>query len=64
MPEAWTPSNKRWYRPDEVAELVCVTTETVRRWSRTGKIKSVRVLGMIRIPREELERLDVVERRR
>ena len=41
----------------EFAEALHVSTRTVRRLIDTGGIRAIRVAGVIRIPRSELERL-------
>lgn len=54
-------TEKDYYRPDEVATLLQISQETVYRWMRGGKLKPVKIEGVTRIPKEELERLGVVE---
>lgn len=39
------------------AEIFSVSTRTIWRWIKDGKIKSVRVNGLVRIPEEEIQRL-------
>ncbi|HEX4607537.1 MAG TPA: helix-turn-helix domain-containing protein [Urbifossiella sp.] len=34
---------ERLYTPDEVAELLSVSLRSVRRWTRTGRLKGVKV---------------------
>jgi len=48
---------KAFYRPDELARMIAVSTRTVRRWMRMGLIRHVRVGKVARIPRAELERV-------
>jgi excisionase family DNA binding protein len=36
-------SDKDWLTPVEVAEMVCVNVQTVRRWIQSGRLKSHRV---------------------
>lgn len=50
-----TPTTK-YYTTDEVAELLKVTTESVRRWIRDDKLKSVKLSGkFIRISQSDLD---------
>ena len=48
---------KQNYRSDELAEATGVSVRTVRRWLRLGLIKHIHFMGVIRIPREEYERV-------
>ncbi len=48
---------KQNYRPDELAQVVRVSVRTVRRWLRLDLVKHVHFMGVIRIPREEYERV-------
>ncbi len=48
---------KQNYRPDELAEAARVSVRTVRRWLRLDLVKHVHFMGVIRIPREEYERV-------
>lgn len=48
-----TPVDKRYYRPDELAEEMRVRVETVRRWLRERRIIHVHLIRGTRIPREE-----------
>ena len=51
-------SPKDYYRPDEVAVLLNVHVETVRRWARDDIIEHVHLPRRgIRIPLHEVERL-------
>ena len=45
---------KTYYRPDEVADFFSRSQQTVRRWCRDGKLRSVRVQGRILISREAI----------
>ncbi|MBN2320897.1 MAG: helix-turn-helix domain-containing protein [Acidobacteria bacterium] len=49
--------DRKHFRCDEVAELVGVTTRTVRRWIRSGQMPAVRFGGLLRIRREDLVRI-------
>ena len=40
-----TDYTKRFYRLEEAALLMGVHTDTVRRWTDTGQLQSVRTLG-------------------
>jgi excisionase family DNA binding protein len=41
----------------EFAEALRISPKTVSGWIRAGKLKAVKVAGIIRIPREELDKL-------
>jgi excisionase family DNA binding protein len=46
------------YKPSEVALILGVTTETLRRWEKLGLLKARKLpSGHIRIPKSEVERL-------
>ena len=51
-------SKKELLRPDEVAELWRVSKSTVYRWVDLGIIKTVRKGGVVRITREEAEKIN------
>ena len=46
-------SEKRYYRPDELAKEMRVSIETVRRWLRRDLVKHVHFPKGTFIPREE-----------
>lgn len=49
-------NTNRYYTAEEVAEIMKVTTESVRRWIRDGKLKSVKLSGkFIRISQADLD---------
>ena len=48
---------KQTYRPDELAEAAGVSVRTVRRWLRLDLVNHIHFMGVIRIPREEYERV-------
>jgi excisionase family DNA binding protein len=49
-------NNEKYYTAEEVAELLKVTTESVRRWIRDGKLRSVKLSGkFIRISQTDLD---------
>ncbi len=49
-------TNNKYYTAEEVAEMLKITTESVRRWVRDGKLKSVKLSGrFIRISQEDLD---------
>jgi excisionase family DNA binding protein len=49
---------KKYYRPDEVAQILRVSVRTVRRWAANNRIEHVRTPGKaIRIPQIEAVRL-------
>lgn len=45
------------YRVYEVAEMLKVSIETVRRWIRSGKVKSIRLGRSHLIPKAEIDKL-------
>lgn len=45
------------YSAEEVAEILQVEKETVWKWIRAGKIKSVNIGRLVRITQEEVERI-------
>jgi len=51
--------DKPLFRPDEVAGLFFISTQTVYRWINEGHIPAVKVgpHGTIRIKRDDVERL-------
>mgnify|MGYP001335232037 CR=1 FL=1 len=49
-------TSNKYYTAEEVAEILKVTTESVRRWIRDGKLKSVKLSGkFIRISQDDLD---------
>jgi excisionase family DNA binding protein len=47
---------QNYYTTDEVAEMLKVTSDSVRRWIRNGKLKSIKLSGkFIRISRDDLD---------
>jgi excisionase family DNA binding protein len=42
---------------NEAAEIFGVKPLTIRRWIKNGKLKSVKIVGSVRISIEEIERL-------
>lgn len=51
-------NNKDYYTTEEVAELLSVDVQTVRKYVREGKIKAIKLnKRMIRIARKEIEYL-------
>lgn len=48
---------KELYTLREVAETLGFSHKTIQNWVYQGKIKCIRVLGNVRVPKEELERL-------
>jgi excisionase family DNA binding protein len=50
--------NKRFFRPDEVAEILTLSRRTIYRMIRDGRLPAVKLRpGPWRIPRESLMRL-------
>ena len=48
-------NNNKYYTAEEVADMLKVTTESVRRWIRDDKLKAVRLGGKyLRISQEDL----------
>ena len=49
-------NNSQYYTTEEVAEMLKVTPDSVRRWIRSGKLKSIKLSGkFIRISQEDLQ---------
>jgi len=49
-------NNNQYYTTEEVAEMLKVTPDSVRRWIRSGKLKSIKLSGkFIRINQEDLQ---------
>ena len=48
---------EKYYTPEEVAELLKVSRETVYNWLRAGKLKGAKVFNFWRISETELKRL-------
>ncbi len=48
---------KEFYRPDEAAALLDVSKKTIYRLIKDNKLKAVRIRSVLRISRQELERL-------
>ncbi|MBT1279310.1 helix-turn-helix domain-containing protein [Thermoanaerobacter sp. CM-CNRG TB177] len=48
---------EKLYTPEELAELLKVSRETVYNWLRSGKLKGIKVVNFWRIPESELNRL-------
>jgi putative resolvase len=49
--------SERLYALKEAKKLLGVTTRTIQRWDKDGKIKVVRTLGGRRIPESETKRI-------
>ncbi|MFA6100434.1 MAG: helix-turn-helix domain-containing protein [Patescibacteria group bacterium] len=49
--------DKKYLRPDEVAEYYEVNVKTVYNWASTGKIDSVKIGGMLRFEKESVEKV-------
>lgn len=51
-----TVITNKFYTTEEVAEILKVTTESVRRWIRGGKLQSVKLSGkFIRVSQQDLD---------
>ncbi|MCK8604405.1 helix-turn-helix domain-containing protein [Desulfoferrobacter suflitae] len=48
---------KRFYRPDEVADILGVSTKTVYRLIKEDRLKAVKIRSILRIPERELDKL-------
>lgn len=48
---------KAYYRPDEIAQLFSLSKRTIYRLIHSRKLTAIRVGRSIRVPREELKRL-------
>ena len=48
---------KEFYTVKEVAEILGFKERALRNWIDRKRIKAVKILGGLRIPKEELERL-------
>lgn len=47
----------QWFRPDEIARMLNISRRTVYRKVRKGEIKAYKIGKLIRIPRDEIERI-------
>lgn len=48
---------EKYYTPEEVAELLKTSRETIYNWLRSGKLRGVKVFNFWRISELELNRL-------
>jgi excisionase family DNA binding protein len=48
---------RKFYRPDEVATMLDVTVRTIQLWAKAGKIPAVKINGVLRIPKLELDKV-------
>jgi len=48
---------KELLRPDEVADYLRVKRRTIYRWIEAGKIEAVKTNGLLRIPREAVNKV-------
>lgn len=55
-PDPRPAGEEEFYTTAEFARIFGVHVNSVRRWARTGVIRSVRVGGVVRIPASELPR--------
>ena len=51
------PLMEKLYTLKEAKKLLGVTTRTIQRWDKQGKIKVVRTIGRRRIPESEIKRI-------
>jgi excisionase family DNA binding protein len=47
---------KMFYTPEDVANMLELTVDTIRRYIREGKLPAIRLEGTYRIQREDFER--------
>ena len=52
-----TAEKPRLFRPDEVARILDISRWTVYGWINQGRIRSVKIGRLVRIPESELDRL-------
>jgi excisionase family DNA binding protein len=45
---------ENYYTIKEVAEIIKVTTRSITNWIATGKLKSVKIAGIVRIKESDL----------
>jgi len=45
---------KAFFRIDEVARYYSVSPRSVREWIRLGKMKAIKVSGVVRVARDEI----------
>lgn len=48
---------EKMYSVKEITQLLSVHDRTVRMWVADGKVKSVKINGVLRIPESEVKRL-------
>jgi excisionase family DNA binding protein len=53
-----TIPDKRYYRPDELADIFCLNIKTVYKMMQDGRIKNIHVGHSKRIPTEEVRRIE------
>lgn len=53
--DAMTTDNQRTYTPDEAAALLQITTQTVRKYIREGRLSAAKIGKTYRIDRAQLE---------
>lgn len=49
--------DERFYSPQRVAEIFDVRVETVRTWTRTGRLRSIKIGSRTRIPASAVQEL-------
>lgn len=47
---------REYLTTEEIAEMLKVTTKTVRNWLQSGELRGIRLKGSWRIPKSEFER--------
>lgn len=51
------PDNREVFTPEEVAEIMRVSVRTVRNWANSGFLTAMKGKRLLRIHRDELERI-------
>jgi excisionase family DNA binding protein len=46
---------RRFYSVDEVANILSVSSRTIRRWTEDGKLRAHRFGGVVRISHDDLQ---------
>jgi len=54
---------KKYYRPDEIAEMMDVTTRTVYNWIAAGEVDFIKIRGTLRIVLRDPDDLEALKRK-
>lgn len=46
---------QQYYTPQEVADALKVNIRTIYKWIREGKFSAIKIGGVLRIPKEQLD---------